>query len=148
MLSRDVFFTVLDDLLLLPLALIECVFVDWVGFACHCTLVCCDFVGFNEESICWNLHAFGQLNDVANQQVVLVHFLLLALSANRNPLSAVCHRIELQKLSFFLIVIDGSDGSADDDGHQDGETFDPSCGSILGLGCAYFDRNRQETSNN
>lgn len=77
------------------MAFVVDVFVDGVCLACHGAFVCGDLVGFYEKAISRDLHSFCELDDVANEKVVLVDLQLLAFPADGDSLAAVGHRVEL-----------------------------------------------------
>jgi hypothetical protein len=48
--------------------------VDWIDFTCHGTLIGCDFVGFEKNTIGWDFHTLIDLDDITGEDKVLVDF--------------------------------------------------------------------------
>lgn len=53
-------------------ALVHSVLLDCVGFTCHCTLIHGYFIGVEQITISWYLHAFSERHYVTYHELILV----------------------------------------------------------------------------
>ena len=124
------------------------IFVDWIDLTCHGTFISCNFVCLNKNTIGWDFHTFVDLNNVSYKNEVLVNFNRFSISDNRDPFSFIDDRVELNELSFFLVIVDWSYSGWYGDCDQDSEALNPSGWSMIIICSSNFNCDRDNTGHN
>ena len=101
------------------------VFLQGVGFSRHCGLIGGYFCGLQHQPIRRDFHSFQNLDNIAHQQLRLMHDLRLSVSETRDLLSFVCHFIQFLKLSLLLVIVSCLNCRRYCHCHQNGESLYP-----------------------
>ena len=114
--------------------------LHWISLSCHCTLVGGDFVSFDQDGICWHLHALVDLHHISNQNIILMDFHQLPFSDDGDSLALVGHAVQCRKLPLLRVVVSSSNQTAHSHCHQYHKTFNPCSFSLVASGSTHRNR--------
>lgn len=83
----------------------QSIFFNWVWLSCHCTLISSDLISIEEYSISRYVHTLIDWNQISNQNIILMNLHINSVSFDCYFLLFICCIIQLNELSFLLIVI-------------------------------------------
>lgn len=125
-------------LMLLANAIFKHIFLDWLRFSSHGTLVSWDLVGLDEQPISRYLHTLCDKNDISNQDKILMNFHGDSISINGHLLLFIGNAIQLNELSFLLVIVDWGNKGADKDCDKDCKSLNPSLWSLCIRSSSYL----------
>lgn len=131
-------------LMFLVNAVFKHIFLDWLRFSSHGALVSWDLIGLDEQSISRYLHTLSDKNNISHQDKILMNFHSDSISIYGHLLLFISDAIQLNELSFLLVIVDWSNKGADKDCDKDCKSLNPSFWSLWIRGSSYLRSNWED----
>jgi hypothetical protein len=103
----DILLSGLLEMQLLLHTKLKSILFDRVNFPSHCTLIRCDLVRVNQDTVSGYLHTLVDVNNITDQHEVLMNLHQYTVAPHRHLLLLVCHTVQFQKLTLLLVVVYG-----------------------------------------